>query len=50
FTTQRRTGSVTVDNLKNGRYQCEKQIVRQTLSAHDNGNDAAQIIKVDLPL
>ncbi len=38
FTTQRRIGSVTVDNLNNGRYQGEMQIVRQTLSAHDNVN------------
>ncbi len=46
FTTQRRIGSVTVDNLNNGRYQGEMQIVRQTLSAHDNVNVVAQIIKV----
>lgn len=50
FTTQRRIGSVTVDNLNNGRYQGEMQIVRQTLSAHDNVNVVAQIIKEDLPL
>ena len=49
FTTQRRIGSVTVDNLNNGRYQGEMQM-RQTLSAHDNVNVVAQIIKEDLPL
>ncbi|RZI11440.1 phospho-sugar glycosidase domain-containing protein, partial [Staphylococcus aureus] len=35
FTEQRRIGSVTVDDLNNGRYQGEMQIVSQTLSAHD---------------
>ena len=49
-TVQRHIGSVTVDNLKNGRYQGELQIVRHPLSAHDNVNVVAQIIKEDLPL
>ncbi|GAB5678608.1 hypothetical protein JMUB7505_27240 [Staphylococcus aureus] len=47
FTTPRRIGSVAVDDLNNGRYQGEMQIVRQTLSAHDNVNVVAQIIKED---
>ena len=46
-TVQRHIGSVTVDNLKNGRYQGELQIVRHPLSAHDNVNVVAQIIKED---
>ncbi|HHS2988611.1 TPA: 6-phospho-N-acetylmuramidase [Staphylococcus argenteus] len=49
-TVQRHIGSVTVDNLKNGRYQGELQIVRHPLSAHDNVNVVAQIIKEDLSL
>lgn len=50
FNVLRKTGTVTVDNQLNGRYQGELQIIKSTLQPHDHVNVVGQIINDDIPL
>lgn len=49
-TTERKTGSITIDNQLYGRYQGEIQIVKKDLCADTKVNVVGHVIETDLPL